>query len=83
MNARQVEREGATAADPTDHANFTAEQSRNFATDREAKTRAAVFSAGSAVGLLKCFEDDSLFFRRDADAGIVDRERYDLAGPVQ
>ena len=36
---------------------------------------AAVLAAGAAVGLLEGLEDDLLLVRRDADAGVGDRER--------
>lgn len=54
-------------------------RTRDFAADGKTETRAAVFAAGGAVGLLEGFEDDALFFVRDADAGILDGEGEDLA----
>src|SRR5438067_1904117 len=59
-------------------ADFTAEKSCELATDREAKTSAAVFARSARVGLLKSLEDEPLLLRRDADASILDGKRDDL-----
>jgi len=57
--------------------NFTAEQIGEFAADGETETGAAVFSAGRGVRLLERFEDELLFFRGNADAGVGDLESDD------
>ena len=57
--------------------NFTAKQAGQFAADGESETRASVFAAGARVGLLEGLEDNSLFFRRDADAGVRNFESND------
>ena len=53
---------------------FAAEQAREFAADRKAKTGAAVFAAGAGVRLLECLEDQLLLLQGNADAGIGDLE---------
>ena len=47
-----------------DKSNFAAEQHGQFAADRQSETRTAIFARGAGVGLLKCFEDESLLFGR-------------------
>ena len=49
---------------------FSAQQAGQFAADGESETRASVLAAGARVCLLESLEDDSLFFRRDANAGV-------------
>ena len=51
------------------------QQARQLAADRQAQAGAAVLAAGAAVGLLERLEDDLLLVRRDADAGVGNRER--------
>src|SRR6185312_16127439 len=55
----------------------------NFAADRQAQTRAAIFAARRTVRLLERLEDDLLFVRRNADAGVRDRNRNDRARLVE
>src|SRR5262249_15250082 len=74
VNAGQEEREDTALARRADHANFTAEQPRDLAADREAAPRPPVFAAGRPVGLLEGLEDNPLFFERNADAGVADRK---------
>src|SRR6266545_4040494 len=80
VNAGHEEREDAALARRADDANFAAQQPRDLAADREAEPRAAVFAAGRPVGLLEGLEDDSLFFERNADAGVADRKGDHLVG---
>src|SRR5262249_50986763 len=80
VNAGYEEREDPALARRADDANFAAQQPRDLAADREAEPRAAVFAAGRPVGLLEGLEDDSLFFERNADAGVADRKGYHLVG---
>ena len=55
---------------------FAAQQVGQFAADRQAQAGAAVLAAGAGIGLLEGLEDDSLLFRRDADAGVGHLERH-------
>ena len=55
---------------------FAAQQRRQFAADGETQTGSAVFAAGAGIGLLERFEDELLFFGRDADSGIADRNGH-------
>src|SRR5262249_43153000 len=56
---------------------LAAQQVRKLAADRETQTGTAVLAGRAGVGLLERFEDDLLLLRRDADAGIADRELDD------
>ena len=69
--------------DRAGQADFAAQQPRDFAADRQAQSRAAVFAAGAAVRLLERLEDDLLFLRRNADAGIADRKRDDRTRVIE
>src|SRR4029079_2633918 len=66
-----------------DQPDLAAEQARQLAADRQSQPGPAVLAVGAAVSLLECLEDDLLLFRRDADAGIADRERDDVGSTVQ
>ena len=59
---------------------FAAEQVGQFAADGEAQAGSAVLAAGAGIGLLEGLEDDALFLRRNADAGIGDFERDHRTG---
>ena len=76
---RQIKRERASFAERTGESDFPAQQRRQFARNGQTQTRAAVFAAGAGVGLLKRLEDQLLFFRRDADAGVADFKRNDAS----
>ncbi len=80
---RHVQRKGRTPAGPGGHPEFAAQHAGDLAADRQAQPRAAVLSAGGAVRLLERLEDDPLLVLWDADAGVLDLERQDLAGPVE
>ena len=56
---------------------FATEQTGQLTADRQSESRAAILTAGTCVGLLECFEDDALFFRWNADAGVLDLESND------
>src|SRR5207253_9979285 len=56
---------------------FATEKIRQLAADRKAEARAAIFPAGAGIGLLESFENNLLFFRRDANAGVRHFERDD------
>ncbi len=56
---------------------FAAEQVGEFAADREAETRTAVFAARAGIGLLEGLEDDLLLLGRNSDAGVRDLESND------
>src|SRR5258705_8217298 len=75
LGDRHDERERASLTGGAREPELAAEQARQLAADRQAEARAAVLAAGRAVGLLEGLEDDLLLVRRDADAGIDDRER--------
>ena len=66
----QIEGEDAALARRALKVNFSAQQVRQLAADRKTKAGAAIFPAGACVGLLKCLEDQLLFFQRNADPGI-------------
>ena len=66
-----------------DQPDLAAEQARDLAADRQAEAGAAVLAAGGAVGLLERLEDDLLLVRRDADAGVADREGDHRLGAVE
>ena len=72
---RQEQRKRAALSWRADQLDFASEQSRQLAADGEAQTRSAVFAARAGVGLLERFENQPLFFRRDADARIGDFDR--------
>src|SRR2546422_3823675 len=71
---RQIEREDATLPPHASELDLTAEQQCQFATDRETKAGAAIFSRCSGVGLLEGLENQLLLLRRNAGAGILDGE---------
>ena len=50
---RQIEREGAASSRRAVHRELAAQQPGDFAADRKAKARAAIFAAGGAIGLLE------------------------------
>ena len=77
---RQVEGERAALPGDADEPDLAAEQRRQLAADRQTQAGAAVLAAGAGVGLLERLEDEPLLLRRDADAGVVDREGDDLRG---
>ncbi len=77
IGLRQVESEHAAFAGSAAQLNFSAEQAGQFAADREPQSGAAVLAAGARIGLLEGLEDDSLFFRRNADAGVRNFEGDD------
>ena len=71
VDQRQVQRERAALPGTLKRADFAAQQRRQFPADRQAQARAAILAARAGVGLLEGFEDQLLFFRRDADAGVA------------
>ena len=75
---RQVEREGAALPVHAGQPDLAAEQRGQLAADRQAEAGAAVLARGAGVGLLEGLEDEPLLLRRDADAGVLDRERDHL-----
>ena len=78
---RQVERERAALAVDAGEPDLAAEQHGQFAADGQAQAGAAVLARGAGVGLLEGLEDQPLLLRRDADAGVLDREGDDLLAP--
>ena len=71
---RQVKGEGAALAMDAGELDLAAEQHRQFAADGQPEAGAAVFAGRAGVGLLEGLENESLLLRRDADAGVLDRE---------
>ncbi len=71
---RQVQRKGTSASELALNANFAAEQTRQFAADRQTETGTAVSTRSTAVSLLECFEDQLQLVCRDTDTGIDNRE---------
>ena len=71
---RQVQRERAALAVDAGQPDLAAEQHGQLAADRQAQAGAAVLARGAGVGLLEGLEDQPLLLRRDADAGVLDRE---------
>ena len=80
---RQIKREGASRARGAGQTNLAAEQARNFPADGQSEPGAAEFAAGAAVSLLKCLEDDPLFVRRNADAGVAHGKGHDRSGATE
>ena len=77
---RQVEGESAALPVDAGELDFAAEQHGQLAADGKAEAGAAVFAGSAGVGLLEGLEDEPLLLRRDADAGVLDGEGYDLRG---
>ena len=67
---RQIKLESAAHAGRAAQLDFAAQQVGKFAADGQAQARAAIFAAGAGVGLLEGLEDQFLFFRRNANAGV-------------
>src|SRR4029077_12691672 len=66
--------EGTAAARHAAQADFAAQQVRQLAADGQSQTGAAVLAGSARIRLLESFEYDPLLLRRNADAGIADRE---------
>ena len=49
---------------------FTAQQVRELATDRQSEAGSSVLAARAGVGLHEGLEDDLLLLQRNADAGV-------------
>ncbi len=71
---RQPKGEGAAQARTAGHGNFPAHQRGQAFADAQPQAGAAVAFAGAAVQLGKTLKDIVQFFRRDADAAVLDRE---------
>ena len=76
----EEERESAADARGGPELDFSAEEIGQLAADGQAETGSAVLAAGACIGLLEGLEDDALFLRSDADAGVGDLERDNRAG---
>ncbi len=83
VNKWDVKRKSAPFTGAAFHPNIAAEQTRQFGTDRKAKACPSKLAAGRSVGLLERFENDLLLFKRNADAGVADRERHGITGLVE
>src|ERR1700742_5073983 len=66
VGQRQEQRKGAALPRDAAQLDFTAQEIRQLAADRQSQAGAAVLAAGARVGLLEGFENDALLFRRDA-----------------
>jgi len=82
IGLRQIKREVASHAHVASQLDFAAQQTSEFAADRQTQTCASVLAAGTSIGLLKSFKDDSLFFGRNADAGISNFKCQNARRPV-
>src|SRR6516225_1569745 len=71
---RQIECERAALARGAVQVNFTTKQVRQLAADGKSKPRAAIFTAGAGVGLLKCLKDQLLLLQGNPDPGIGNLE---------
>ena len=76
---RQVQREGAAAAEFAFRDDLPAEQRADLARDRQPEAGAAVPAAEGAVTLLEGAEDRADVLGRDADSAVGHREGQDLA----
>src|SRR5207244_2707244 len=56
---------------------------RQLAADGQTETRPAILAGRGAIRLLEGLEDDLLFLRLDADAGVDDAERDHAGGAVE
>src|ERR1700687_1694981 len=72
----QVESKCAANPGSALQADFSAEQTRQFAADGKAQTSSAVLATGRSVRLLKRLKDDALLFLRDANAGVAYGESH-------
>ena len=70
----QIQRERTALASGAREFDFAAQQHRQLAADRQPEAGAAVFSRSTRIRLLEGLEDEPLFFRRHADAGVFDLE---------
>src|SRR5262249_46340876 len=62
---------------------FAAQQPGDFTADGKTQTCASKPATGSSVGLLECFKDDLVFFRRNPDPSIGDRKRDNFFSLIQ
>ncbi len=83
IGLRQVKGERAALAGRAAQLNFAAQQAGQFAADGQSQSGSAVLAAGAGVCLLEGLEDDALFLRRNADAGIGDFEGDDRRGAAE
>src|SRR5580700_6111405 len=74
---RQVKRKSAADPGGAPQLDLAAEQTRQLAADRQAKTCAAEPAIGARIGLLKRLENDLLLLRGNADTGVRDLEGDD------
>src|SRR4030095_7301495 len=72
-----IERERTSLTGGAFKCDLAAEQTRDLAADRKTETRAAVFTTGCSVFLLKRFEDQRLFVFRDSYTGVTHPECND------
>src|ERR1700682_517399 len=66
----QVQRESAAFGRGAAQLNFAAQQACQFAADGQTQPGASVLAAGAGICLLKCLEDDSLFFVRNSNSRV-------------
>src|SRR6185437_6778249 len=67
-----VQRESTAFPGGAAQLDFASEQTGEFAADGQSEAGSAVLAAGARVSLLESFENDSLLFARNTDAGIGD-----------
>ena len=75
----QEEGEGAALPVDADKLDLAAKQHRQLSADGKTKASTAVLAGSAGISLLEGLENELLFFRRDADAGILDGECDNLA----
>src|SRR5439155_26938076 len=68
------ERKGAADLRSTLDGHMAAHQLHELIRNGKSETCPAILSSGRSIGLSKCFKDDFLLFRRNADTCITDRE---------
>ena len=67
---REIQREGAAFAGHTAKFDFSSQQVGQLTADGQPQTGAAVLATRASVGLLECFENNALLFRRNANACV-------------
>src|SRR4029077_10764718 len=83
VGLRQIKREDTPLSDGAAKLDFTAQETGQLAAYCKAESSAAVFAAGSGVGLLKRLENNSLFLWRDTNSAVGNFKRDDRRGAAQ
>src|SRR5579872_3496931 len=83
MGLGQEQSEGAALSERAGESNFASQQAGDFPRNSQTQPGAAVFAAGTSVGLLKCLEDNLLLLRRNTDAGVADGKGDDRTSMIE